>query len=378
MKVLFLTRATLYSVFGGDTVQITATAKYLRQLGVEVDIHLGSTKIDYSQYDLLHVFNIIRPADILPHLLKSGKPYVVSTIFVDFTEYEHYHRHGLTSLITRNLSTDKLEYIKTIARWLKNGHAKPGLDYILRGHRKAVKQIASGASLLLPNSESEYKRFAAHYDLNASYRVIYNGIDTALFNNSATDVKRNEDLVLCVARIEGNKNQLNLIKALNNTRFHLKIIGKPAPNHKKYYKKCLEQAADNISFEGFVPQHKLWGYYSQAVVHILPSWNETCGLSSLEAAYAGCNIVITNKGDTAEYYGNNAWYCEPDNPTSIYNAVKHATLSPPNTALKAKIAETYNWHQAALQTLDAYNNVLYRNGNALTFEYTDLIKTTAS
>lgn len=378
MKILFLTRSTLYNIFGGDTVQINATAKYLRQLGVEVDIHLGSTKIDYSQYDLLHVFNIIRPADILPHLLRSGKPYVVSTIFVDFTEYEHYHRHGLASLITKSLSTDKLEYLKTIARWLKNGHSMPGLNYLLQGHRKAVKQVAKNASLLLPNSENEYKRFTTHYDINTSYKVIYNGVDPTLFSNKSTDIKRNKNLVLCVARIEGNKNQLNLIRALNNTHFQLKIIGKPAPNHYKYYKKCLEIAADNIGFEGFVPQHKLWEYYRQAIVHVLPSWNETCGLSSLEAAYAGCNIVITNRGDTAEYYGENAWYCEPNDPTSIYNAVKHAAVSTPNSAFQTKISDIYNWHQAAVQTLEAYNDVLDRRANAKILEHSGLLKTTVS
>jgi len=360
MKILFLTRATLYSIFGGDTVQIVSTAKYLRKLGVQVDIHLGNGKIDYSQYDLLHVFNIIRPADILPHLQKSGKPYVLSTIFVDFTDYEHLHRNGIAALVTKNLSTDKLEYLKAWARWIKNGQPIHSTQYILKGHRNAVKQIAQNAELLLPNSENEHNRFANYYGVTTQHKVIYNGIDLDIFNIN-TDVQRDNTLVICAARIEGNKNQLNLIKALNNTRFQLKIIGNPAPNHRRYYRECINAAANNISFEGFVPQAKLIEYYQQAKVHVLPSWNETCGLSSLEAAYAGCNIVITDRGDTTEYYKDNAWYCEPDKPASIYQAVEQAAMAPVNKTLYDKVKQQYNWQQTALHTYQAYQQALYKD-----------------
>ena len=59
VKVAFISRDTLYKDPGGDTVQIENTVRSLRELGVEVDVLLASTKIDYSRYDLLHFFNII-------------------------------------------------------------------------------------------------------------------------------------------------------------------------------------------------------------------------------------------------------------------------------------------------------------------------------
>src|SRR5690606_17582078 len=120
MKILFLARSTLYTVFGGDTVQVESTAKYLRKKGLEVDIKLSGEHIDYTPYDLLHFFNIIRPADILGHISKTKKPFVVSTIFVDYSEYEKNHRAGIYGLLTRLISGDRLEYMKAIARWIKN------------------------------------------------------------------------------------------------------------------------------------------------------------------------------------------------------------------------------------------------------------------
>jgi glycosyltransferase involved in cell wall biosynthesis len=360
MKVLFLARATLYSVYGGDTVQILSTAKYLRILGLTVDIKRCNESIDYATYDLIHVFNIIRPADTLYHVKKSKKPYVISTIFVDYSEYHKYNDRGIFRLLNRVFSGDRMEYIKTIARWIKNGESITSLEYLFMGHYKSVRKLALGASMLLPNSESEYRRFSKAYHVIKPYRVIYNGIDPEIFKleNSAIHKERDPLNVLCVARIEGKKNQLNLIKALNNTPFKLTIIGKPAPNHMKYNEDCRQAAASNIIFEDFVPQEQLMDWYLRARVHVLPSWNETTGLSSLEAAYAGCNIVITPKGDTSEYFGSEAFYCEPDDIRSIYNAIEKASQAPFSDVLRNRIISVYNWKVAAEKTLAAYNESL--------------------
>ena len=116
MKVLFISRATLFRDKGGDTVQVQKTAEYLRKLEVEVDIRLCNEIIDYKPYDLLHFFNIIRPADILQHIKRSKKPYVVSTIYVDYSEYEKKARGGLAGKVFQIIPGHTIEYMKAIAR----------------------------------------------------------------------------------------------------------------------------------------------------------------------------------------------------------------------------------------------------------------------
>src|SRR5438552_1292255 len=103
IRVAFISRATLYSTPGGDTKQLDQTAHYLRTLGVAVDVYLSSDTIDYSKYDLLHFFNIIRPADIIAHIVKSGKPAVVSTIFLDYGAFEKKARGGVMSILNKIL-----------------------------------------------------------------------------------------------------------------------------------------------------------------------------------------------------------------------------------------------------------------------------------
>ena len=363
MKVVFITRSTLYKVYGGDTVQIKATAKYLQQMGVEVDICLCDEQINYTQYDLIHFFNITRPADVIFHARKSGKPYVVSTIFVDFSSYERANRSRTMTLLGKFISSDSIEYLKVIGRWIKNGESIRSQEYILQGHRKSVRMVAEHASMLLPNSESEYTRFVEKYGTCNAHQVIYNAVDPEDFSVSDLQLqgKREDDLVICVARIEGRKNQINLIRALNNTSFRLLIIGDPAPNHISYYRECKSLAADNVQFIDFMPQQELLPYYLKAKVHALPSWNETCGLSSLEAAYAGCNLVISPDGDTREYFNDQAWYCDPAEPQSILKAVMKAAEAPVQLSLHHKIVSEYNWHESARQTAMAYEKVMHGN-----------------
>jgi glycosyltransferase involved in cell wall biosynthesis len=98
--------------------------------------------------------------------------------------------------------------------------------------------------------------------------------------------------------------------------------------------------------------------YKAAKVHVLPSWFETTGLSSLEAGVMGCNVVVTRKGDTEEYFEDMAYYCEPDSIVSIKEAVMNAHAQPFHTGLKDKILENYTWQNTAKETLEAYKTIL--------------------
>ena len=72
-----ISRPTLFTVPGGDTVQIEQTAAALKKLGVEVDIKLADEEIEYQNYRLIHFFNIIRPNSISAHVKQSNLPYVI-------------------------------------------------------------------------------------------------------------------------------------------------------------------------------------------------------------------------------------------------------------------------------------------------------------
>lgn len=358
MKVAFISRNTLFTGRGGDTIQMVKTAKYLRDLGVEVDIFTSSEKIDYDKYDILHGFNVIRPADLLKHFKNFKKVKVLSTIYVNYQEYEAQSREGLLGLIFRLLGNNLTEYLKTTARWIINGEKNFDISYLIFGHKYAFKKLISLSSVILPNSKSEYLRLAKDYDIVKNYEVIPNAIDQSIFRPDLDISNKQDNLVISVAKIDGRKNQLNLIRALNNSPFELIIIGKPAPNHVNFYNQCKREAAANVSFVTEIEQEELIKYYLRAKVHAMPSWFETTGLSSLEAVALGCNIVITNKGDTFEYFGDKAFYCEPDDVTSIYKAVRLASEKKSDESYRKRVYSEYIWEKTAEKTLEAYRNCL--------------------
>jgi glycosyltransferase involved in cell wall biosynthesis len=353
-----LSRATLFSSPGGDTVQMEATCEYLKKLGVEVDIKLSTDKISYDDYDLIHFFNIFRPADLLSHIKQTDRKLLISTIYVDYNETEK-KSNGIRGLLSKLLNKFQMEYIKTLARMIFSKEKIISKEYILLGQKRSIKKAAQRASMLLPNSKSEYNRLAHDLKIKKDYTVIPNSADIEIFNHKQTEENTDyKDAILCAGRIEPRKNQLNLIKALKNTKYKLVIIGKASPNHQKYYNLCLEEAGDNVEFIHHIKQGKLAQIYKAAKVHVLPSWFETTGLSTLEAAFMKCNVVISNKGDTEEYFKDFAYYCNPDDIKSIKSSIDQAYLNPYQEEFYAYLLNNYTWEHTASKTLEAYRKVL--------------------
>jgi|HubBroStandDraft_5_1064220.scaffolds.fasta_scaffold107765_2 glycosyltransferase involved in cell wall biosynthesis len=359
MKVLFIARASLYKNRGGDTIQLHKTAEWLGKLGVAVEIRTADEDIDYARYDLIHFFNLMRPADILRHAGDCGKPYVVSPLFVDYSEADKRTRKGFARLLLRVVAPDRIEYLKAIARQVLNGEKIISPDYWWYGQRGSIRRILRHTAMLLPNSTNEYCRLRQRFGTDHPYRVIPNAIDPTLFPGGVgLHSGREQGLVLCAARIEGIKNQLNLIRAVNGSSFRLILIGTPAVNQRAYYEECRKAAGPAVTFVDAVPQEELAAWYCKAQVHALPSWFETTGLSSLEAAAMGCALVISDRGDTREYFGDHVLYCDPASPASILEALEKAAGEGPSEALRKKILARYTWADTARKTLAAYQMAL--------------------
>ena len=355
MNVLFISRPTLFSTPGGDTVQMEKTKEYLeKNFDIQVSIETELASINYIEYDLIHFFNIIRPNNILPHL-PSGLPYVVSPIYVDYSEYDQEARGGVFGKLSKLFGKGRTEYLKSIARWVKNGENPGAFYYLVRGYNKSIEKVLKNCRVVLPNSNSELNRLKNDFAFSSKSVVVPNAVDTSKFREL---IGGNKSGVICVARIEGRKNQLNLIRAIKKTDIRLTIIGKPSPNHIGYYNQCRNEANDQVSFVDHINQEELRNYYSAARVHAMVSWFETTGLSSLEAAACGANLVISDKGDQREYFGDDVFYADPDNVDSIKDAIIKAYKTKPSQKLLDRIRNEYNWEQTAKQTMSAYKFAL--------------------
>ena len=363
MKVLFQSRKTLFSVPGGDTTQILKTKEYLEKLGVSVDISLELTP-NVSEYDIVHVFNLMRPQELylqVKNAKKYGKKVALSTIYGPYEEYEKKARGGILQFVNKFLSITQIEYLKVIVRAILNFEINKGtIIYLLNGHKRLQKKIIKMVDVFLPNSHSEMLRVANDFNLQEyKYVSVANAVDINKFDYDRVVVdeefNKYKDCILCVSRIEGRKNQLNIIRACKDLPYKFVFIGKAGANFKKYYEQCKIEANDNMFFLGQIEHNKLPQFYKLAKVHILASWMETPGLSSLEAGIMRTNVVVTKKGDTEDYFKDFAFYCEPDDLDSIRKAVIDAYNAPFNNDFYERIVSNYKWEDTAIQTLEGYN-----------------------
>src|SRR5262249_25316706 len=109
-----------------------------------------------------------------------------------------------------------------------------------------------------------------------------------------------KDFILQVGRIEASKNQLMTAYALRGLKIPLVFIG--GNLQRPYLQWCKQFGPKTLRILPHLPASELRSAYAAARVHVLPSWMETCGIVTLEAALANCNVVCSMAGFEVEYF----------------------------------------------------------------------------
>ena len=365
MRILLQSASLLPSSDGSHT-QIIKTKEYLEKFGVRVDFSFD-LKPDLSRYDIVHLFNIQKPYETFKQCLnarRQHKKVVLSPIYHNVTEWNQKGRIGREKIFhslvrDRNLN----ELIKTVSRFLKGKSSFfEIITEIKTNYLSQQRLILELSDIWLVNSQMEYERIVEDFGLEHSYQVAYCGVSPIFSEgdrNKFISKFKIKDFILCVSRFESRKNQLSAIRALKDTDLALVFVGPVNPFHKAYYRKCKSEATKNMIFLDEISSFKeLASVYAAAKVHILASWFETCGLVNLEAAIAGCNIVVSDRGYTKEYLKDYTWYCDPSSIRSIRQAISDAYYSKRTPDLKIYIVNNYTWDKTAKETLNAYQRIL--------------------
>lgn len=363
MNVLFCVRHNFYDSPGGAQIQILKTVEYLTRLGVDCHITITFTGIDFNNYDIVHLSDLTWVYDNLSFLeemerqnFKGAK--VLSTIYWPFDEYASMGSPFIQKLFFKAFGINGFEFAKALAKFITSKE-KVFLYGIKQGFIQNQKSIVKKMDWLLPNSLLEMEALNSRLDLNLSnYSIVNNAIDTNHFDQliENSHVVKNDQLIIFVARIDPRKNQLSFLKAMMDNNFPIRFIGNAGPNSQGYLDKLKKMATrrGNVEFISHIPQGEVFKHLLEAKVHVLTSWIETPGLVSLEAAYAGCNIVVSERGSVRDYFKDYAFYCDPQDIKGINNQVIKALNSDFNPEFKQLIKEQYSWGRTAEQTFSVY------------------------
>lgn len=368
MKVLFCVRHNFYDAPGGAQIQIVKTKKYLEEIGVACDLTTTPFNIDYNQYDILHLTDLTWIYDNLIYFKEiekkefKGKK-VLSTIYWPFDDYASKGAPFFQKIIFKLFGINGFERIKALGKFILKKE-KIYIQGLKKSYIRNQRDIVKRVDFLLPNSELEMEALNSRLNVNLeNYMVVNNAIDTKVFDEILLNnrCEKEDNLIIFVARIDPRKNQNNFLKAMLNTNYKIIFIGNPGPNSTEYYHSLKKMAKErgNVSFISHISQEEVFRYMVKAQVHVLTSWIETPGLVSIEAAYAGCNIVVSDKGSVRDYFKDYAFYCDPNNINDIKTSVVNAmNSSSKNNEFQKLIRQEYTWENTAKQTLKAYKKVL--------------------
>jgi glycosyltransferase involved in cell wall biosynthesis/GT2 family glycosyltransferase/Flp pilus assembly protein TadD len=360
MRVLIQNRANAFHARGGDTVVMEELYRSLRSFDLDVDVATGSP--DLAGVDLVHLVNLTvteLARDVAENANRQNVPLAVTTLFEDWSQYLEPSIASLR-LFKNYLDSGKDDTV------FQNGLAT--LRALPKGPSVGQSLAAQSAAILFACGESEARRLAD------AYPGCEDRITLAPFGIQSCDpvdpdickrVRENlqyDRFLLCCGRLETRKNQLMLLKALEDSELPI-VFASGGFTYQAAYADLVARYPRRgpVRILGRLNTTSLQALMASAAVHALPSWFELPGLVTLEAASAGTAVVASDWGATADYMpAGLIEYCSPDDPESIRLAVERALAAGPNPRAKAA-ADSFTWQKFGEATLRAYEKVLAKS-----------------
>ncbi|WP_429191121.1 glycosyltransferase family 4 protein [Aeromonas veronii] len=361
-NIIFATRSDYLTRRGGDTTQLLMTKKYLDELyNCNVKIITDVNQLSFfPENSIVHVFNLQTEKLTLEYVLAAksqNKKVALSTIYWDLL-----YSYIVETLFSKTGTIQLAKQFSAIVSFFAPVINKlPGERYLRREYIAIRKLIIDNSDVLLPNSDEELgiieKEFKYENLKNKSH-IVPNAVvlDHKSPINSA--IKRG---ILIVGRVEPNKNQLNLIRALKKSKLSsepIYVIGRIGDVN--YFEMLKKESASlpHIKYIEELPYEDLIEFYKKCKVHVLPSFRESPGLVSLEALYYGCNIVISGESYCpVKYYefSKYGFLCDPNSTNSIKSAMEKAYES--SIIVPLEYFEKFSFRNVAVETYNAYEKI---------------------
>jgi len=356
-SICFVARDNLFSKRGGDTVLCELYANMALENGYSVSYWVSNE--EHVEADLYHAFNLDRPLEIYPRLLKiksKGKKYILTSLHHPNAWVEKYRSKAIgSSFISRLFYASpvgntilRAETTKEYIRQILSGH--PEISAIRTPWEKRVTWLITHASCICLQSKLEKNYIEEDFGISIHDDSILVLPNPAMNQTNKSEMDEIQYDILFVGRIEARKNILSLIKAVTATNKSLLVIGKPNPNESKYVREASMMIRDNPNIhwiEG-VNREVLQMYYKKAKVFINPSYVEVSPIVDIEALANGCPIITTDYALHHEFLPSNTPVCDPYSIDSIIECISSpqtfisAAKSPSQSQVKDDLLSLYS------------------------------------
>ena len=243
------------------------------------------------------------------------------------------------------------------------------LDYAFGWTRRVPEDFGG----IVCVGEDEYERYRAKHP---HVMFLPNGVDTALFGGQVATADKpdhpttqppNHLTILCVARIDRQKNQMALVEHLSrHPGRKLRLVG---PVTQPDYREELERraaelgVADRVAFVGALKpgSPELLAEYRAADIFVLASRHEPFGIVVLEAWAAGLPVAASDVGGLGRLcaaHPRAAAVFAPGDAAALDAAVDKAFAERAEmSAAGVAAAKEYDWSVLAARLVDFYADI---------------------
>lgn len=230
--------------------------------------------------------------------------------------------------------------------------------------------------LTLPHSDgvvciTHYTQQAV-MDLARRTWVVPNAVDTSFFEVNAVPVPGAPARLLCVGHVGVRKNQNAFIRALDSLagrqKFELRFLGAAGENdpYGQEFFNLVKQRPWCV-YGGMATREELRALLRQATMLVLPSLEDNCPMTVLEAMAAGVPVVAARVGGLPDLIedARTGFFCDPLHAVSMAGAVEKVLVNPGVATEVARRArqrarELFHPEVVARQHLEIYREVLSR------------------
>jgi glycosyltransferase involved in cell wall biosynthesis len=207
-------------------------------------------------------------------------------------------------------------------------------------------------------------------DLARRTWVVPNAVDASFFDVNAAPVPGAPPRLLCVGHVCVRKNQNAFMRALDSLagkhKFELRFCG-VAHESDAYGREFLSlvRARPWCVYHGLAQREELKALLRQATMLVLPSLEDNCPMTVLEAMAAGVPVVAAQVGGLPDLIeeGKTGFFCHPLEAASMATAVEKVLVNPSAAAEVARQAkrcarERFHPEVIARRHLEIYREVL--------------------
>ncbi len=244
--------------------------------------------------------------------------------------------HGLSNELPFGI--DKLKNIKSVVTihdliFMRFPEFYPFFDRLI--YKKKFELACNQSDAIVAISQQTANDIQEFFKIDDSkIKIIYQDCSSLYHqkpNNETIDeilktynLTQNE-YIICVGTMEERKNQLKLVQALaqtNNKSIKLVFAGKPTDYKKLVFAEVAKlKLQSQVQFLDYIPLNHLPALYAGARINVYVSVFEGFGIPLVEAANMGTPIITSLGSCFAEAAGEGAVYINPNDISSIANAV---------------------------------------------------------